>query len=205
MPARRLQTLVQHNSVIYITAWSEDTNVEREIKDSLTEAYLASGCKASDTAFVHSSSLGVSLKKKASLLRSSSWKLQRRTKEFFLSFFFFKRFILIHTSYFYSLPKTGSTFKQQSVKGFQNEWARSAERVGGNVLLFKTGLMLPKVPAVHARLCDRIMGRTSELRRIERKSMKSNRTHPTQYMSGGRSVHWSHGLRHSLGVWPLTL
>lgn len=38
----------------------------------LTKAYLASGCKASATAFVHSSSLGVSLKKKASLLRSSS-------------------------------------------------------------------------------------------------------------------------------------
>lgn len=38
------------------------------------------------------------------------------------------------------------------------------------------------------------------LRRVER-----NRTHPTQYMSGGRSVHWSHGLRLSLGVCPLTL
>lgn len=178
---------------------------EREIKDSLTEAYLASGCKASDTAFVHSSSLGVSLKKKASLLRSSSWKLQRRTKGFFLSFFF----KMIHTSnfawYFCSLLKTGSTFKRQSGKGFQDEWARSTERVGGNVLPFKTGLMLPKVPAVHARLCDRIMGRTSERWRVEGNSTKSNRTHPTQYMSGGQSVHWSHGRRHSLGVWPLTL
>lgn len=30
-------------------------------------------------------------------------------------------------------------------------------------------------------------------------------THPTQYMSGGPSVHCSHGLRQSLGVCPLTL
>lgn len=47
----------------------------------LTKAYLASGCKASDTAFVHSSSFGVSLKKNASLLRSSSWKLKQQDRE----------------------------------------------------------------------------------------------------------------------------
>ena len=41
----------------------------------LTKAYLASGCSASATARIHSGSRGVSLKKNASLLRSSSWNL----------------------------------------------------------------------------------------------------------------------------------
>ena len=40
-----------------------------------TFAYLASGWRPSDTALNHSSSFGVSWKKKASLLRSSSWNL----------------------------------------------------------------------------------------------------------------------------------
>lgn len=55
-----------------ISTNSNELQDVREKKKILTKAYLASGCNASDTAFVHSCSLGVSLKKKASLLRSSS-------------------------------------------------------------------------------------------------------------------------------------
>lgn len=55
-----------------ISTNSDELQDVREKKKILTKAYLASGCNASDTAFVHSCSLGVSLKKKASLLRSSS-------------------------------------------------------------------------------------------------------------------------------------
>ena len=51
-------------------------NLKFKVLDSsLTFAYLASGQRLSDTALNHSSSFGVSWKKKASLLRSSSWNL----------------------------------------------------------------------------------------------------------------------------------
>lgn len=59
--------------------------------ENLTKAYLASGCKASDTAFVHSGSFGVSLKKKASLLRSSSWKLKKGQLNVYLSVIHMKK------------------------------------------------------------------------------------------------------------------
>lgn len=53
---------------------------------------------------------------------------------------------MIHTlnfaQYFYGVLKTCSTLKHQSSKRWQDEWARSAECVGGNVLQLKTGLML---------------------------------------------------------------
>lgn len=47
-------------------------------EEVLTKAYLASGWRPLQTADIHSGSLGVSLKRNASLLRSSSWKLQQR-------------------------------------------------------------------------------------------------------------------------------
>lgn len=46
----------------------------------LTLLYLAFGCKLLSTASTHSCSLDESMKKKASVLKSSSWKLESQTK-----------------------------------------------------------------------------------------------------------------------------
>lgn len=50
-------------------------HTQTSAKATFTFAYLAFGCRLSVTALNHSSSFGVSSKRKASLLRSSSWKL----------------------------------------------------------------------------------------------------------------------------------
>lgn len=107
-------------------------------KDFLTKAYLASGCKASDTAFVHSSSLGVSLKKKASLLRSSSWKLWGRTK----SKKFLRVWFLLYPELLWYSLLLQTLFNSKAVKWNVGRISGlSAESVGGHVLLLRTGSM----------------------------------------------------------------
>lgn len=74
MLKRAIDRTITFTAPVHISTGGKELHAKQDYrkKDFLTKAYLASGCKASDTAFVHSSSFGVSLKKKASLLRSSS-------------------------------------------------------------------------------------------------------------------------------------